>query len=365
MVKKTPTSYIQPLAIKPRVSRVQPKGLPIVNLSFNELPYPPLQAITTAIDAATANANSYGNPSCELLRAAIADTYRLDPERIVCCNGSEEILDIIGRCFASIGDDIVISEFGYIQFPIVANRVGAQLVKAKEVHFTTHVDNVLTAVTDKTRIVFIANPNNPTGTMVSESELRRLAQALPSNTVLVIDLAYGEFAGKSYNANVHDLAAEFNNVVVTQTFSKAFGLAGLRVGWCSAPKWMIPYLYAARGMGTVNAAAQAGALAALDVIDAISARVHIVASERERVTESLMAMGIEVIPSSANFLLVAPHESSGDIADKLSTHLFDHAGIVVNQTREAGLERFIRFSLSVPRHNTLLLNSVQAFLDNR
>ena len=364
MPEKRPSCYIQPLAIRPRVSRPQPKGLPVINLSFNELPYSPSQTVLTAINTATANANSYGNPSCELLRSAISKTYQLDPNNIVCCNGSEELLDIIGRCFARTGDEIVISEFGYIQFSIVANRVGARLVKAREKHFTTNIDNVLAAITDKTRIVFIANPNNPTGTMVSDTELRRLAEALPMHTILVIDLAYGEFAGQSYNANVHTLASEFANIVVTQTFSKAFGLAGLRVGWGSAPKWIIPHLYAARGMGTVNAAAQAGALAALADLDTVSARVNIIVNERARVARSLSSMGFDVIPSSANFLLVAPPSSRSGSTDRLSIHLFDHAGIVVNQAREAGLERFIRFSLSNPENNTLLLNSVQAFLEN-
>jgi len=364
MSEGRPRAYIQPLAVRARLSRLQPKGLPLINLSFNELPYSPSPSVLIAIQTATANANCYGNPTCDQLRTAIGNTYQLDPKRIVCGNGSEELLDIIGRCFASTGDDIVISEYGYIQFPIVANRVGAQLVKAKERHFTTHIDNVLEAVTDNTRIVFIANPNNPTGSMVSDSELYRLAEALPSHTVLVLDLAYGEFASRSYNANVHSLASEFNNVVITQTFSKAFGLAGLRVGWCYAPEWMIPLLYAARGMGTVNAAAQAGAIAALEDMNTILARVDTIVAEKERVTGSLLLMGLEVIPSKANFLLVAPHRNKNDTADKLAVHLFEHAGIVVNQTREAGLERFIRFSLSIPEHNTALVNSIRTFVEN-
>ena len=184
------------------------------------------------------------------------------------------------------------------------------------------------------------------------------------HTLLVIDLAYGEFAGESYNANVHTLACEFDNIVVTQTFSKAFGLAGLRVGWGVAPKWMIPHLYAARGMGTVNAAAQAGALAALADLDTVSTRVNTIVDERARVAHTLSSIGFEVVPSSANFLLVAPPDSRGDSADRLTNHLFDNAGIVVNQTREAGLERFIRFSLSNPENNSLLLNSMQTFLEN-
>lgn len=316
------------------------------------------------MQSATADANLYGNPSCEHLRKTIGNTYGIDAEQIVCGNGSEELLDIVGRCFARAGDEIVISEFGYIQFPIVANRVGATLVKAREVQYTSHVDNLLAAVTDNTRIVFLANPNNPTGTMISEAELRLLAQSLPTHIVLVIDLAYGEFAGPSYNERVRQLASEFDHVVITQTFSKAFGLAGLRVGWCYAPLWMVPQLYSARGMGTVNAVAQVAACAALEDIGVVSAQVSSLVAERARLAKSLLTMDFDVIPSSANFLMIAPHRHNNKAADQLSTHLFDHTGILVNQTREAGLERFVRFSVSLPEHNTLFLQSAQAFRDS-
>lgn len=362
MCNNRPRGYIQTPSFRSRISKPQPKGLPIINLGFNELPYPPSPSVLNAIQSAITQANSYGNPTCELLRSAIGNTYQLDPERIICGNGSEELLDMVGRCFASTGDDIVISEYGYILFSIIAHRVGAQLIKAREQDFTTHIDHVLTTVTGNTRIVFIANPNNPTGTMVSYTELRRLAQGLPSHTLLVLDLAYSEFTTTSYIANVHTLASEFDNIVITQTFSKAYGLAGLRVGWCYAPAWMISQLYSARGMGSVNAAAQAGAIAALDDTGTMMERVKAIVAEKQRVARSLCSMEFEVISSSTNFLLIATPSGNIDTADKLAIHLFEQAGIVVNQTRETGLERFIRFSLSSPEHNTALLNSVQAFL---
>jgi len=361
MAKEKPQAYIRPLAVRPRLNRVQPRGLPIINLSFNELPFPPSPAVLSAINTATANAHCYGSPACDLLKTAIGNTYQIDENRVICGNGSEELLDIIGRCFAATGDEIVISEYGYIQFPIVANRVGASLVKARERDFTSNVDNILAAVTEKTKIVFLANPNNPTGTMISEEELKRLSSTLPSNIVLVIDLAYGEFVSNTYNAHVRNMATQFDNVVVTQTFSKAFGLAGLRVGWCYAPDWMIPILNAARGMGTVNAAAQTAALAALDNLKTVAEWVNVIKNERTRVANALEASGYDVIPSSTNFLMTAPIEGDHLLADKLAIHLFDHAGIIVNQTREAGLERFIRFSLSTVSNNDLLLNSLYHF----
>lgn len=363
MSEPTPRGYIQPLAVRQRIERLQPAGLPIINLSFNELPYPPTKSVLAAIQTATAHANNYGDPTCKKLAMAIGDTHELDPNRIVCGNGSEELLDIIGRCFAGSGDEIVISEYGYILFSIISARVGAELVKAKEDNFTTQIDNILAVVTDTTRIVFIANPNNPTGTMVSASELRRLAHALSPQTILVLDLAYSEFGNDNYINAVYSIASDYNNVVITRTFSKAFGLAGLRAGWCYAPEWMVPVLYAARGMGTVNAAAQAGAIAALDDQKTMLHRVSNIQTEKNRVAASLSAVGFDVVPGEANFLMAAPPGGSSADADKLTTHLFDDAGIIINQTREAGLERFIRFSISLPEHNTRLISSVKSYMD--
>jgi len=159
-------NYIMPLPIRARAVRPQPKGLPIVDLSFNELPWGPTATVQSAIDKASAAANRYGNPSCEDLRRTIAECWSLNAEQIICGNGSE-------------------AEFGYIQFPIVANRVGATLVKAPETEYTTSVDALLNHVSARTTVVFLANPNNPTGTMIAESELRRLASSIPATSVRV------------------------------------------------------------------------------------------------------------------------------------------------------------------------------------
>lgn len=357
-----PESCIEPLAVRPRISRTQPKGLPVINMSFNELPFAPSQKVAAAIDAAAKQAHRYGNPSCAALREGIAERFGLDADAIVCGNGSEELLDVIARCFVRLGDEIVISEFGYIQFAIIANRLGASLIKVPEADFTADVDGLLAAITPRTKLLFLANPNNPTATMISESELARLAREIPRDVVLVIDLAYGEFTGFDYCAGVHDLVRQYENLVVTRTFSKAYGLAGLRAGWCHAPDWMLPALYAARGMGSVNAVAQAAALAALQEPDLVDERVNLILSEKERIVSALAALGISCLPSHTNFLLAGWPDGAPERAEALVTHLFDDAGILVNRTREKGLERYVRFSLSLPEHNDRLLQSIEAFL---
>lgn len=354
--------YIAPLTVRGRISRVQPKGLPVVNLGFNELPYGPTPKVAEAMAACALRANYYGSPGCDALRAALATENQLDAETIICGNGSEELLDVIARNFARPGDEILISQFGYIQFEMTANRLGATLIKAPEADFTTDVDALLGAVSDRTRLVFLANPNNPTGTGLPVFEIKRLLDKMPARVVVVLDLAYGEFTGAGYCAQMHELAQHYDNVVITRTFSKAFGLAGLRVGWANAPKWMLPGFYAARGMGSVNAMAQAAAVAALADIDIVQDRVARIVRERGRVAGELSTLGVSALPSGANFLLVSVDGAGAKVTEALVEYLFDHAGIIVNRTREAGLERFLRFCLGLPADNDLLIACVADFL---
>lgn len=365
MTKMRPQPVITPLNIRGRITRPQPKSLPVINLSFNESPFAPSKLVERAIARMADRVNSYGEPSCRLLRHALGAQNDLSPDAIICGNGSEELLDVIGRAFAGDGDEIVIPQYGYIQFPIVANRVGATLIRAPETNFTADADALLGSVTPKTKIVFLANPNNPTGTLMPEPELTRLIETLPKHIILVIDLAYGEFAGKEYCARVHELAGQTDNVLVTRTFSKAFGLAGLRVGWCQAPEWMMPALYSARGMGTVNAVAQAAALASLDDMDTVCSNVDLIVAERERVATALSKLKVETLPSAANFLLARIEGANQTQTERLVEYLFDEAGILVNLTREAGLETFFRFSISLPAHNDRLLATVGEFLSKR
>lgn len=358
-----PESYLTPLSVRGRIGRPQPLGLPIVNMGFNELPYPPSPAVAEALAERAYKLGSYGSPGCDQLRARLGALHGLDPDRIICGNGSEELIDVIARNFLRPGDEMLISEFGYIQFAMTARRIGATLVKAPEAGFTTDPAALMAAIGPRTKALFLANPNNPTGTMLSVAEVERLATAIPEHVVLILDLAYGEFAGEAYCAAMHEIVEARENTIVLRTFSKAFGLAGVRVGWAHAPGWMLPGFYAARGMGSVNGLAQAAAEAALGEMDVIRARVVEIVSERDRVAKALRDMGAEVLPSHANFLLVAPPDATPEGTEALVEHLFDTCGIIVNRTREAGLERFFRFSLSLPAHNDLLLGGVREFLD--
>lgn len=357
-----PKSYLNPLVVRGRISKQQPKGLPVVNLGFNELPYGPTPKVAEALSETLPKAYAYGGPYCDALRDALAAANGLDVDQIICGNGSEELLDVIARNYAREGDEILISAYGYIQFEMCARRQGANIVKAPEADFVTDVDALLTAVTTRTKLLFLANPNNPTGTLLPLSGVQRLVDEVPEHIMVVLDLAYGEFVDHSYCLAVHGLAKGRENVIVTRTFSKAYGLAGLRVGWAHAPRDVLPGLYAARGMGSVNAMAQAAAEASLQDMDVVNARVAEVVSERNRIAGVLVQRGLTVLPSETNFLMV----STGDAArtEALVVHLFDDAGLVLARTREAGLEAWMRFSMGTPAQNDLLLESVGRFLED-
>jgi len=356
-----PQSYLEPLVVRGRISKPQPKGLPIVNLGFNELPYGPSPRVAEALQATLPKTYAYGSPYCDALRDGLAAANGVDADQIICGNGSEELLDVIARNYARAGDEILISAYGYIQFEMCARRQGASIVKAPEAEFMTDVDALLGAVTDRTKLLFLANPNNPTGTVLSLEELRRLVDEIPAQIMVVLDLAYGEFVDDAHCGSVHQLAQGRSNVIVTRTFSKAYGLAGLRVGWAHAPVDVLPGLYAARGMGSVNALAQAAAQGALQDMQVVNARVAEIICERTRVAGVLTQRGIRVLPSATNFLMV----TTGDAVrtEALVVHLFDDAGLVVARTREAGLENWMRFSIGTPAQNDLLLESVGRFLE--
>ena len=362
MNKRKPKSYISSIPVRDRISAPQPLGLDTINLSYNELPFKPTENIAQAIESIKNNAGFYGDPMCFALRTEIENIFGIPKNNVICGNGSEELIDVIARNFVGSGDEILISEFGYIQFVLAANRLNACLKKAPEKQYCTDVDALLTMINPKTKLIFLANPNNPTGTITTIDEIKRLIKNMPTNVVLALDLAYGEFVGLDYCEQIHRLVDNHNNVVVTRTFSKAFGLAGLRVGWCHAPESMISGFYAARGMGSVNAMAQAAAKAGLRDLDEIDSRIRLIVSERERVANALFEIGIKTLPSQANFLLATVEEHGKEIIEELVQFLFNNSGIIVNRTRETGLEHFMRFCLSFPEHNDILVNTCQQFM---
>ncbi|MHA1538435.1 MAG: histidinol-phosphate transaminase [Alphaproteobacteria bacterium] len=335
---------------------------PLTDLSLNESSYGASPKALAAAAERGALLNRYPDPASKALRAAIANAYGLDPEHLVCGNGSEELIDVIARLFARTGDEVLFSERSFMQFPIVARRVGATEVTAPERDLIPQVDEMLARITEKTKIVFLANPNNPSGTYMPKDELHRLCAGIPPHIVFVIDSAYADFAHTVADySDGHELVEGRENVIVTRTFSKAFGLAALRVGWAHGSARIIGFMNRMRGIGNVNALAQEAATAALGDLDFVRDVARRTAEERARVTKALEAIGLAVVPSVTNFLLVRfPTGTNHNAASALS-HLAEQ-GIIVRAVDDYGLGEYLRITLGNRDENDAVIARMKRFM---
>lgn len=281
-------------------------GRKLVKLSANENPL----GTSEAALAARANAaipSLYPDPDSVRLREAVGAVHGVDPARIVCGTGSGELLTLAASAFAGPGDEVLYVRYGFSLYEIAARRCGATPVEAPDSDYGTDVAALLACVTERTRVVFIANPNNPTGSYLTRAELAELHAELPSDVLLVLDQAYAEYVAPEDDDGGLELAAAHPNVLVTRTFAKAYGLAGERVGWGTGAPPLIDALNRIRGPFNVNTGAQAVATAALgDQAFVVSSREHN-RVERTRFVEAIGALGnhgLRAVPSEANFVLV-------------------------------------------------------------
>ena len=362
MSNSSPPRYVEEMKIPLVASLDVPEGVEVLNLGTNESPYGPPPAAIKSIQVKAQDPHRYCDPNATALRQAIGEYHGINPAQIVCGNGSEELLDVVGRVYARPGDEILHSEYGYRQFEMVAHRLGATQVKAPANDISTNVDGLLDKVTNKTKICFLANPENPTGTYIGEEDLRHLATELPSSVVLVIDSAYAEYVIDPDYSNGMALVDERDNAVVIRTFSKAWGLAGLRVGWAYCPPDLVGPMNSVRGLGNVNAIAQAAAVAALSDKDfTVKIRARTIA-DREKLAKDLKELGLEVVPSATNFVLIRFPDWPEKNAEAASKHLLAE-GIILRHVPDHGLPEYIRMTLGTPKECKRVIDSLRHFLE--
>ncbi len=273
----------------------------VVKLSSNENPFGPSPKAIQAVRESAATLHRYPSTDHTSLRVVIAERHGLDADRIICGVGSDEVLQFVAQAYAGPGDEIIHTEHGFSMYPIIARMAGATPVMVAERERRVDVDNILDAVTPQTRIVFVTNPGNPTSTMISEAELERLADGLPSDCLMVLDGAYAEFVdGFDGGAALVD---RFDNVIMTRTFSKVYGLGGMRVGWGYAGKEIIDVLNRVRQPFNLSLTALAAAEAAVQ--DEEYLRFCQAENARLRVwlSEELAKIGVASDPSCTNFIL--------------------------------------------------------------
>lgn len=281
-------------------------GRPLIKLSANENPLGTSPAALAARREGTVP-SLYPDPDSTALREALGTLHAIDPARILCGTGSGELLTVAASAFAGPGDEVLYVRYGFSLYDIAARRCGATPVEVPDVDYGTGVDALLAAVTDKTRVVYVANPNNPTGSYLARSELTRLHKGLPENVLLVLDQAYIEYVAAEDDDGSLELAAAYDNVLVTRTFSKAYGLAGDRVGWGTGAPALIEIMNRLRGPFNLSNTAQASALAAVHDRDFVEFSRRHNAETRARFVAALETMGnhgLRPLPSQANFVLV-------------------------------------------------------------
>ncbi len=312
----------------------------VLKLSSNENPFGPSPKAIAAYRNAAQTLHIYPNSDHAALRAAIAETHGLDPARILCGNGSDEIIAFLAQAYAGPGLEVIHTEHGFGMYRISALAAGATPVEVPESKRKTDVDAILAAATPRTALVFIANPNNPTGTMIPAAEVARLAAGLPPQTLLVLDGAYAEYVS-DFNGHA-DLVATRDNVVMTRTFSKIHGLGGLRIGWAYAPAHVIDVLNRLRGPFNLSTPALVTAEAAIrDTAYTAHCRTEN-SRNRNTLATALAAIGIPSDPSEANFILARfPTPAEAEACDRA----LRAAGIIVRRVAGYRLPAALRITI--------------------
>jgi len=330
----------------------------ITKLSSNEGALGPSPKAMAAYAKAAAEMYRYPDGNAEKLRTAIGRHYGLDPARIICGAGSDELLNLLVRAYCGPGNELLCSQYGFLMYPINALGVGATPVAAPEKDYRTDIGAMLARVTDKTRVVCLANPNNPTGSYVTKDDVRRLHAGLPANVLLVIDAAYAEYVSRNDYESGVELVDQAENVVMTRTFSKIYGMGGLRLGWMYGPAGVVDVINRLRQPFNVNLAAQAAGIAALEDI------AHTTASRTNNdiwlpwLSAEMAKLGLQPRPSVGNFLLVG--FGSPERAAAANAHMMSD-GLIPRMVAAYGLPDHLRITIGTESEMKAVRDSLAKF----
>ncbi len=364
MSKPVPRSGILDIAAYVPGKEHAPGVARVFKLSSNETPLGASPKAIEAFRSAAGNLERYPDGQAKELRQAIADVHGLNVANILCGNGSDELLGLLCHTYLGAGDEGIITEHGFLVYKIQIMAAGATPVTVKERDCTVDVDAILAAVTEKTKMVFIANPANPTGTYVPVSEIRRLQASLPKHVILVLDAAYAEYVRRNdYEAGL-ELVSANQNVVMTRTFSKVYGLAALRIGWMYGPVDIVDAINRVRAPFNLNSAAiAAGAAAIRDQAFTEKAVAHNTLWIG-KVTASLEALGLRVTPSVANFVLIHFPDNDGKRATEADDFLTSR-GYILRAVRAYGFPNSLRLSIGTEEANLGVIDALTEFMGRK
>lgn len=361
--------------IQPYVSTIPPyvPGKPVaevqrelgikkaIKLASNENALGPSPMAVAAIRKQVLGAHIYPESSAPDLRLKIAEKYSVGSDNVILGNGSDEIMQMLAHVFLTTQDEAIIAENSFSMYRIVTRLFGAKPVFIHLKSYHLDLEATLDAVTDSTRIIFLASPNSPTGTIITKKQLDNFLKELESRKVIVVfDEAYAEYVNSPKAANGIPYVSKYPNVIVLRTFSKIYGLAGLRVGYGLAQKWMIDLLNRVRAPFNVNLLAQAAAVAALDDNEHVRRSLEMNSSGMAFVSSALEDFGFEVIPSQANFLTFAPTLDAGMVYDELLKK-----GIIVRRLASFGMPSYIRVTIGTKSQNEAFINKLRLIINEK
>ncbi len=358
-------AYVQKLAAykpgKPRRQAELESGMRCIKMASNENPFGPSPLAIEAIKAATAEVNYYPDHSVTELTTRLAELHGVETAQVLVTSGSSALLDIMARTLLGPGLNAVTSALSFIVYPIVTRATGAQFIEVPTVNDGYDLDGILAAVDVNTRLVYISNPNNPTGTILDADAIDRFLDRLPSHVITVLDEAYCDYAtyfaaerGFAYSHALEYVRQE-RRVVVLRTFSKAHGLAGLRIGYGMGPAELMGYFARMKPAFMVSCLAEAGALAALGDADHIQRAVETNAAEAKSLTAAIADMGIRVTPTWANFLFCRLEEDAGSLCRALQ----DDGVIVRHMSGSWGAPDAFRVTVGTPEQNQQFLGALK------
>jgi histidinol-phosphate aminotransferase len=319
----------------------------VIKLASNENPMGPSQKVLDAIMEAAKDANRYPDGGCFYLRKALSENLSVPGEKIVFGNGSDELIILALRAFVHPGEEVIVSDPTFMVYKIASKVVGAEIVTVPAVDFKYDLDGMLKSITPKTKMIFIANPENPTGTYIPKKEFNEFIEQVPEDVVVFVDEAYYEFAAVGdYPENIPLTERKDKNVIVSRTFSKAYALAGLRVGYAIARRDLAVILNKVREPFNINSLAQVAAIAALADTESLNLSIKLVNEGKEQFYEVFEKLGLDYVHSRTNFILINVKRDSKAV--------FEHmlrAGVIIREMSVWGLSGFVRVNVGTPEEN--------------
>jgi len=354
-----PKPYLAALAPYPLAASGEGLAGRVINLASNENTVGPSEAVLSACRQALEGVNRYPQADAPVLRCAIAERHGLEPERIVCANGSSELISLLAHAYCTPGDEVLVGRHGFLFFSTAARIAGAAPVRVPSAGIAFDVEGALRSVTPRTRIVFVDSPGNPTGVVQDRDALERLHAGLPSHVLLVLDAAYAEFVSDPAYEPGAALVEAHDNCVMLRTFSKIYGLAGLRLGWAYAPAAVAGLLHRIRQPNNLCAVTVAAGVAALAEVDRVAERRRLNARVRDGFSRCLRTLGLEVAASHANFVLVrfASEAVAGEVFEALK-----RSRIIVRHMAPYGLPERLRITVGTEEEMGIVGDAIHCAL---